>query len=113
MCHTAFAVSRNGGSEWETAQKSAALSWFDPFNNGNGSIKESGLMKNKGNLANIEHTHHGLPETSHCKFKIIFCMISLAILCAYAMTQESTTDYWVNRADESMNNGSIEGAVSA
>lgn len=57
-------------------------------------------MKNKDNLAKLRHAHHGLPETSHCKFKIIFCLISLAILCTYAVAQENTSDYWLKKGDE-------------
>ncbi|MFB3765442.1 MAG: tetratricopeptide repeat protein [Methanotrichaceae archaeon] len=57
-------------------------------------------MKNKDNLAKLEHAHHGLPETSHCKFKIIFCLIPLTILCTYAMAQENTSGYWLKKGDE-------------
>jgi Tfp pilus assembly protein PilF len=39
--------------------------------------------------------------------------MALAILCFTAEAQEKTAEYWIDRADESMNNGSIEGAVSA
>ena len=36
-------------------------------------------------------------------------LMALAIVCFTAEAQEKTTEYWIDRADESMNNGSIEG----
>jgi len=37
----------------------------------------------------------------------------LAALCISAAAQENTTDYWINKADESIDNGSIKGAILA
>jgi len=45
--------------------------------------------------------------------KLALALLALAIICITAEAQENTTEYWIDRADEYMNNGSIEGAVSA
>ncbi len=42
-----------------------------------------------------------------------FALLALATICIATEAQENTTEYWIDRADEYMNNGSIEGAVSA
>jgi tetratricopeptide (TPR) repeat protein len=70
-------------------------------------------MDNKSKLAEFRHVHRQLPEISRASFKFIFCLASLAILCTSAVAQENSTDYWIDRADEYMNNGSIEGAILA
>ncbi|MFA6373859.1 MAG: tetratricopeptide repeat protein [Methanothrix sp.] len=44
---------------------------------------------------------------------VAFVLLAMTTLLICALAQENTTDYWIDRADESMNNGSIEGAVSA
>jgi len=45
--------------------------------------------------------------------KLALTLLALAIICITAEAQENTAEYWIDRADEYMNNGSIEGAVSA
>lgn len=70
-------------------------------------------MGNKGKLAELRHVHRQLPEISYVSSKLIFCLISLAILCISAMAQENTTEYWMNRAENLTHNGSIDEAISA
>jgi tetratricopeptide (TPR) repeat protein len=45
--------------------------------------------------------------------KAALILLSLAVLFNFALAQENTTDYCMDKAGESMNNGSIEGAISA
>jgi len=70
-------------------------------------------MGDRGELAVLRHVHRQLPEMSNASFRLIFCLISLVIFCISALAQENTTEYWMDRAEESMNNGSIEGAILA
>ncbi len=45
--------------------------------------------------------------------KLALALLALATICIAAEAQENMTDYWMDRAGESMNNGSIEGAILA
>lgn len=70
-------------------------------------------METKSKLAEPRSVHPGLPQISHCKYKIIFCLISLAALCLCAAAQENTSDYWYKNAGELLANGSTEDALRA
>ena len=69
------------------------------------------MTKNNGGLA--EHGHGDRQMPTRSGFKMIFCLASLAILGLQAAAQEDTVDYWMERAGESVNNGSFDQAISA
>lgn len=72
------------------------------------------LMENKDKLTEQRSVDSQLPELLRTRQRIIFCLASLAILCSItALAQENTTDYWMDRSGESIDNGSIDGAILA
>jgi tetratricopeptide (TPR) repeat protein len=70
-------------------------------------------MKDRDKLAELRLIDHQPPEMSHANFKLIFCFVSTAILCTSAASQENTTNYWMNKAEELTHNGSIAEAILA
>lgn len=70
-------------------------------------------MEDKGELADARHIYRQLPEISHLRFKLLFCFVSLTILCISAVAQENTTDYWMDKAEEYAYNSSFEEVLSA
>jgi len=55
----------------------------------------------------------GKIQKNSWSWAIALGLLALAAFCTCTQAQEKTADYWINRADESINNGSIEGAISA
>ena len=45
--------------------------------------------------------------------RLALALAALALLCVPAFAQEETVDYWMNRAQELYQNGSIEEAITA
>jgi tetratricopeptide (TPR) repeat protein len=74
-------------------------------------VKECGLMEDKCRLAELRHDDRQMSAPS--SLKIIFCLATLAILGTHAAAEEDTVDYWMEKAGESVNNGSFDQAILA
>jgi len=70
-------------------------------------------MVNKSELAKARHVHRQLPEVSHLRFMLFFCLILQTILCISALAQEKTAEDWFNKGQELFMNGSMEEAIEA
>jgi len=63
-------------------------------------------MKDKGKLAESRRIDSQLPETPHLRSKLLFCFVSLTVLCISAVAEENAVDYWMNKAEEFTHNDS-------
>ena len=72
---------------------------------------ESGSMKSKCRLADAGRFNRQLPE--HLRLKLLFCFISVAVLCNCAIAQENTAESWYKKGIELENNGSYVEAIKA
>jgi tetratricopeptide (TPR) repeat protein len=68
-------------------------------------------MKSKCRLADAGRFNRQLPE--HLRLKLLFCFISVAVLCTCAIAQENTAESWYKKGIELENNGSYVEAIKA
>ena len=68
-------------------------------------------MKSKCRLADAGRFNRQLPE--HLRLKLLFCFISVAVLCTCAIAQEETAEYWFEKSGELLDNRSLDEADQA